>query len=591
MKPSRSTAGADNALPAPVSNPDCQYEDLPVTLADVLARLEANPSCERRHLEMKSSIRRMAKVLRRSLIDTPADPAELRMLIAAATPASVGVSKANWSRIRSLTLAALRDLGVDMVPGRDIGGCSPAWRHLADQLPTRALRVGLSRFMSHCTRRVVEPQDVTVETFAEFDSALRRKSLCLTPEALYRATVRFWNKAADAVDAWPQTRLPFERHQRFYSHEWDQFPPSFVRDVEAFLRASADGDELDELDDSYVRPVKPATVALRRRQLRQLATVLVLSGLPIDRLTSLAVLAEPANAKGAIRFQRARQGGAKTTSVEQQAWLLATISRYWVKDLGQAAELRDIARRLNVKPKGMTPRNRSRLRQFDLKANQDALLHLPATVLKEAKRDKAGTPAEARRVLLATAVEFLIVAPMRVGNLTGLEHSRHILEIGRGRASNRHIIVPAEETKTDVAFEMILPADSAAVLDVYLKTYRPRVCAVPSPYLFPNADGGRRSTIPFSKAISDFIEKETGIRMHVHLFRHLAGKFHLDAHPNDLETVRQVLGHASTATTARHYAELRTDQSMQRYDQTVADLRASPDWASAGSKKHRKVSK
>jgi integrase len=195
-------------------------------------------------------------------------------------------------------------------------------------------------------------------------------------------------------------------------------------------------------------------------------------------------------------------------------------------------------------------------------------------VLRRAKQEDAGSAAEARSVMLALAVEFLLVAPMRVGNLTGLEHDRHLLEIGSGRSRNRHILIPAQETKTGVPFEMLVPAESAALLDVYIETYRPRLCAGPSPFLFPSGKGGRRDTISFSSAISRFIEKETGIKMHVHLFRQLAGKLHLDAHPDDLETVRRVLGHASSTTTARYYAELRIDQAFGRYDQTLAGLRA-----------------
>jgi integrase len=543
------------------------------TLADVQARLQANPSRERRHVEMKSAIRKMGEALHRPLIDIPADPAQLRGLIAAASRASIGMSKARWSRVRSLTLAALRDLGIDMMPGRDIGGISPAWKALADQLPTKALRIGLSRFMSNCARRGIEPCDVSSATFEEFDVFIKGKSLWQKPDVIYRGTVRRWNAAAEAVPGWPQTPIPLAAHAHFYSLGWTEFPASFTADVEAFLFHAANQDELCELDEDYVSSVKQSTVNLRRRQLRQLASVLVASGFPIEKLTSLAGLTEPENAKSALRYQRGRQGGETTVSLVQMAWLLCTVARHWVKDRDHAEALRVIAGRYKLKPKGMTDRNRSRLRQFDHKPNQDALLHLPATVMSQAKRKPVGTPAEARRYMLALAVELLIIAPMRVGNLTGLEPARHILELGRGRQRTRHIYIPKSETKTDTAFEVKLPDSCCALLDEYLKTYRARVCPTSSPYLFPSSGGGRRNTIAFSKAITGFVEKETGIKMHAHLFRQLAGKFYLDAHPTDIETVRQILGHRSTATTARYYVEQRQAQAFGRYDETLADLR------------------
>ena len=546
-----------------------------MTLADVLARLEAVSSRDRRHVEMKSAIRKVGEVLRRSLIDIPADPAELRALIASASRASVGMTKERWSRVRSLTLAALRDLGIDLLPGRDVGGVSDAWKAVAVELPTKSLRAGLSRFLSYCTRCGVEPSNITPACFDGFHAALQQKSLCIKPEALYRGTVRLWNKAAGSLPNWPKLQIPLETHPHFYSLGWDAFPRSFVADIEAFLENSANRDELDELDDAYVPPVKASTVAVRRRQLRQLASVLVGSGFPVENVTTLAVLVEPANALAALRFQMARQGGSKTTSLEQQAWLLCTVAKHWVKNAAHAAEVNKYAERLKLKQKGMTPRNRARLRQFDLKANLAALLHLPATVLGRAKREKVGDRAEARRVMLATAVEFLIVAPMRIDNLTGLDHERHLVEFGRGRYRNRHIVIPAGETKTIAHFEMILPPASTEILDAYLKTYRSRVCPAPSAYLFPNEVGGRRNTISFSKAISAFVERETGLKMHAHLFRQLAGKIHLDANPSDIETVRRVLGHTNSATTARYYAEQRTGQAFAQYDSTVAGLRAS----------------
>ncbi len=70
----------------------------------------------------------------------------------------------------------------------------------------------------------------------------------------------------------------------------------------------------------------------------------------------------------------------------------------------------------------------------------------------------------------------------------------------------------------------------------------------------------------FATRTYQFIRRETGIVMNVHLFRHMAVKLHLDAHPNDLETVRRLLGHSSLATTTRNYTELNTAAAFRRHD-------------------------
>jgi integrase len=285
-------------------------------------------------------------------------------------------------------------------------------------------------------------------------------------------------------------------------------------------------------------------------------------------------LAQPVNAKAALRYLLNRKDNKTTPYLGQQAQLLRTISRHWIKTpADDTAALRGFASGLAIKRGNMVEKNRTRLRQLDLPANLNALLLLPARVLREIKRADTGSRIEALRMMLALAVEFLIVAPMRAENLVGIEIDRHIVEIGRGRIRNRHIVIPAHETKTNAPFEMTIPQESCALLDAYLNTYRARLAPLPAPWLFPDAKGKLRSTAAYSKAISDFIYRETGIRMNVHLFRHLAAKVYLDAHPDDIETVRRILGHKSTSTTLRSYAELRTDHAFRRYNQTITALR------------------
>lgn len=548
-------------------------QSIPAHFGEVLARLIADPSRERRHVEMKSAVRKLADVLRRPLQEIPTDPQALRALVGKVTPAAAGMSKERWGRVRSLVSACLRDMGCDLQPGRDIAGHSEAWKELASVLPTRAQRFGLSRFMSYCSRLGVEPAQVDAMTFAGFEEALQRRSLTNKPEALRRAAIRYWNRAVAEVPGWPKVHVGLEPHPRYYSFDWTAFPQSLKADVEAFLAHAGSGDEIDE---DYIPPVRRATVELRRRQLCQLASLLVLGGFPIEEITSLSVLTDVKNAAIALRYQKARTNGQIGISIAQHALLLRTIAKYWVKDLDAAARLAGIAKSLAAKPRGMTDRNRQRLRQFDYRANVRALLQLPRKVFSEARRAKPATEKDARRLTLALAVELLTVAPMRVGNLCTLELDRHFLVIGRGKSAMRHIIIPAAEMKSDRMFEMIVPPKTAEMIDFYLEVVRPVLHPGPSPFLFPSIRGGHRAKTSFSTAISKFLKRETGLIMHPHLFRHLAGKLHLESCPNDVETVRQLLQHANSATTQRYYAENQTRQAFATYEKTISDRRADP---------------
>jgi len=403
-------AGASAGARVDEAGPDLL--PLPTNLGEILARLEANPSRERRHVEMKSAIRKMGEAIRRPLQQIPTDPRLLRDLVCAVTPAAAGLSRARWGRLRSLVSASLRDMGCDLQPGRDIAGHSQAWKALANSLPNRAQRLGLSRFMSFCTRLGIEPDQVTETTFEGFEEALQRRSLFNKPDALHRTAIRHWNRAVKDVPAWPPIEVRLVPHPRYYSLDWDAFPASFRADLEAFLAQKGSEDAFDE---KYVRAVRPATIELRRRQLRQLASLLVLGGLPIVKITSLAVLANAANATIALKHQLSRKDSANCVTASQHAWLLKIIAEHWVGDLDSAKRLAEIAKRLGDRPKGMTERNRQRLRQFDHKPNVQALLQLTRRVFSDARRDKLGTIAEARRVMLALAIDILIVAPRGTG--------------------------------------------------------------------------------------------------------------------------------------------------------------------------------
>ncbi len=162
---------------------------------------------------------------------------------------------------------------------------------------------------------------------------------------------------------------------------------------------------------------------------------------------------------------------------------------------------------------------------------------------------------------------------MRISNLAGLDLDRHFVRIRAGGSVTTHILVPAAEIKNDRDYELELRADTAKLFAIYCEDYRPTLADTDNRWLFPNGQGTRRHTIAFGKAISDFVFRETGIRMNVHLFRHLGAKLYLAEHPNDIETVRLLLGHRSSTTTLKAYADLRTASAFQRYDDLIGSLR------------------
>jgi integrase len=80
-----------------------------------------------------------------------------------------------------------------------------------------------------------------------------------------------------------------------------------------------------------------------------------------------------------------------------------------------------------------------------------------------------------------------------------------------------------------------------------------------------------------SRQISETIWKETGLRMHTHLFRHLAGFLILRENPGEFETVRLLLGHRSFETTSRFYSAMDQAAAFRRYDEIVSQYLSPED--------------
>jgi integrase len=542
------------------------------SLADVIARLQADPDLPLdQQRGMVSALRTVARLFDADPATIPADPRFLRNRLATLSPAAGGISRGRWNNIRSLMLAALRHAGVCTMRGRARERLAPAWEALRARLPDAAARMGLSRFMSDCSARQIGPETVTHAAFEAFGKTLATESLVRQPHIVHRTACVLWNRAVQTIDGWPSLIVTVPSTGRRYALAWENFPDSFRVDADAFLHRLGNQ---DPFADDYAVSAKPSTVAMRRKQILQIATALVSAGQPTSAVTDLATLVSLPNAKLALRFFLDRNKGKQTKYLHQQALILKTIARHWVKvDSDHIEELGKFCRNLAVKNTGMTDKNRERLRQFDNPANVDALLNLPSRVLREIRQKDPGGRREGLRVMFAYAVELLIIAPMRIDNLAGLEIARHFKRTHNGPTGTVHLVIPAHETKNATPYELALPKETTAFLADYLASYHKRLSPEPSLWLFPNEQGQRRNTTSFATDIQQFIMRETGIRMNVHLFRHLAAKLHLEAHPEDIETPRRILGHRNVTTTLRSYAETKSAAAFRRYDGVIAGLR------------------
>ena len=173
------------------------------------------------------------------------------------------------------------------------------WDDLRNRLPENNSRAGLSRFMSFCSADGIAPDGVTPAVFERFGQALHDDSIAPNPRQTYRTACILWNQAVAEIPGWPSVMVPVPDRSRRYAMYWEEFPAAFRQDAEAFLNRLGDQ---DPFSDDYAPSVRPSTVVMRRKQILQIATAAVRSGLPVEQVTSLAVLVQPDIAKQVLRF-------------------------------------------------------------------------------------------------------------------------------------------------------------------------------------------------------------------------------------------------------------------------------------------------
>jgi integrase len=164
------------------------------------------------------------------------------------------------------------------------------------------------------------------------------------------------------------------------------------------------------------------------------------------------------------------------------------------------------------------------------------------------------------------------VCPIRVKNLAGLNLERHIRR-SRPGSGIVHLVISAHEIKNRVPLEFVLPPDVVAILDRYIEVYRSRLVERPSPWLFPARSGGAKPPGPFGTQLSEAIRRTTGLKVNVHLFRHLAAQLILEANPGAYEQVRLLLGHTSGVTTTTYYCGTEQKAAFRYYDSIISKYR------------------
>lgn len=528
--------------------------ETPTFAALIAALAEAPGLSPTRRRDLASGLRRVAKALGRSPETTLADPKWLQPRLARVAPAAAGLSPKSWTNALSDARAAMAEFGVVATRARRMDDLSPAWRALWTTLlaakdPT--LQPALCRFVHFLNTLGVAPEAVAQVHADAYLEAVALNEISKSPKTAQRTAVDGWNLAVRRLPDWPRQTLALPDRTDRIALPLTAFPAGFAADVERYIAGLEHPDPLDP--EAPTRPMKPTTIRQRRFQIIRFASALVHDGVPAGTIDGLAALVVPETAERGLRWMLARTGNRTTIGISDTASVLRSVAKRHLRvPADQQARIDRLASRLAVPTrKGMTVKNRERLRVLEDPATLRRLLLLPEQLF--ARADAAGdTHAAACDREIGVAIAILLVCPVRRGNLAETDIERNLQRPGDGRV---FLVFEAGMVKNAQRIEFELPRQVVELIDTHLRRRSPRLCPPGTPWLFPKRDGSRSmDKTQLSQSIARTIRRRVGIAMNAHLFRHLAAMIWLNARPGEYEAARRLLGHSELSSTLNAYA-------------------------------------
>jgi integrase len=450
--------------------------------------------------------------------------------------------------------------------GRSVQPILPEWELLAAKLAFN-LRVRLLPMLRFLSARGKKPSDVILADLEAYREAILNNRLRSRPEKTWDGLIWAWNGCGRNIEGWPAITIQRASRRKTYIMPWSAFPATFKQDVDRFLHRLA-GTDLS--DDGPMRPARPATLQRRQYQLRVAASALVHQGQDPQSICSIADLLSFERYQEILRFFLDRHGGQTSPQIGYLAAALKDIARHWVKvDVAKLERFKRIAARLAVPRRGMTAKNRERLRPFDDAETVAVFLGLPNRIRRDVEANKHNPLRNAILAQMAAAIALLQAAPIRLGNLTCLDVEGNL--IARGR--KLYLVIGEDETKNREPIDFELPAETAEILSWYVREHRPILLRELSSALFPGKGGKAKSSGLLATQIGRAVYRYTGLRFNTHLFRHAGGKIFLDARLGHYEVMRRVLGHRSIATTTSIYTGAETRSAGLHFASVIAERR------------------
>ncbi|WP_409561748.1 tyrosine-type recombinase/integrase [Hyphomicrobium sp. MC8b] len=533
--------------------------------------------------QVRSAIKRVDQLIGHGALDLPADCAKIMSKLGQFSPAMAGMTPGAFANLKSRVRTAFRLAKPCIATSNSKLPLRAEWRLFRTGLAVRDLR-STSRLVHFANAQVWSPQDITDGHIERFKSHLCEEALVVKWDDVVRGTIRSWNRIAIAdPNQGLVTLTPPEPKRTPYWISPDLFPQSLQAEIARFLSEMSDpplfGARLEKVRwqarDGRRRPVrrnlKFTTIGQYRNCISTMVSSLVAAGLPLASLSSLSTLVAPRNLEQILRFLHQRAGEKVTPyllNIAVRARRIAEWSRLPEGDLEHLDQLVAAVIEESPRKRGMTAKNKALLDRLDDPKFRD-LIYLMTGMLVERARTSSNRAWAANIFRTAVAIEILLVCGVRRENLVSLELDKTIRKIGAGKNALWIVEIAEGDVKNGEPLRFHLPEESAELLEIYLREWRPLLCKEPSSWLFPNFTGQMLDQRSMTVSIRNATKRILGVPVSTHQFRHISAELYLRNNPEGLSTVSQHLGHRDFNTTRTYYARKQQREASRRYQERV----------------------
>lgn len=541
---------------------------LPKTLAELRDNLTHHRKLSETQIrDLRSAISGVGKAAGLPLSQIPTDIVKLRTILQNAHAVQLGVSKKRFANMKAGLVRAMTVSGLLPPYGKSVH--SPAWTAFLSLTPVRHQAWGLSRFATYCSHHDIDPMDVELTNLQDFQEWLDLTLVANDPATATRTAGMNYNAILRRAQC-ERPLLNLSRKDHYLARSLNSYPSSFRKDLEAYLNRLRNPDLFG--DDGPERALKEISLRNIHAHVRQLADAAVTAGYPAQGFTRLEDLVQVPVLRSAVEAIRTRTGQEYSAGMHNIMTTALNIGRYYVKlpakDLNviskAKAKIADVA---DYNMPRLTEKNQARLAQFADGENFTRLILLPEALMADANKSK-GSPLAALDAMFAVAIAILLNCPMRAKNLAHLDIKKHLIQHKDGKETLYGVHVPKVEVKNRQDIDSDFSVAVTGLIRDYLTHHHP-VIAPSTTALFPRPDGRPRDPGKLAELVQERIRKWLGLKVHMHLFRHLAAMQYLEAYPGQYESVRRLLGHAKIDTTTSYYAPLSNKAIQRNYHEVV----------------------